>query len=87
MMKKMFLLLIVVIIILPLIAVSQKIGEYDTPDSARSVVVSNNIAYVADWVSGLQIVDVSIPLNPEFLGSYYTTGHASSVLFLIISPM
>ena len=79
MMKKMFLYLIVVIIILPLSAVYHKIGDYDTPGSAHSVFVSNNIAYVTDDYAGLLIIDVSNPQNPTFLGSYYTTGHALSV--------
>ena len=78
-MKKMFFFLIVVISILPLSAVYHKIGEYETPGNARSVVVSNNIAYVADYDTGLQIIDVSNPQNPALLGSYHTPSWASSV--------
>ena len=79
-MKKMFLFLIVIISILPLSAVYHKIGEYDTPGSAYSVFVSNNIAYVAEyWGSVLRIIDVSNPQNPFLLGYYNTPGYTSSV--------
>ena len=54
-------------------------GSYDTPGEALSVTVSNNIAYVADKESGLQIIDVSNPQNPFLLGSYDTPGYALSV--------
>jgi len=78
-MKKMVLFLIVVIIILPLSAVYHKIGEYDTPGSANSIFVSNNIVYVADGESGLQIIDVSNLQNPALLGYYDTLGYQYSV--------
>ena len=47
-------------------------GSYDTPGFAHEVALSGNYAYVADWDSGLQIIDVSDPSNPTFKGSYDT---------------
>jgi hypothetical protein len=42
------------------------------------VAVANGYAYVADWVGGLRVVDVSDPAAPVELGSYGTQ-HAWSV--------
>ncbi len=55
------------------------LGSYDIPGSARSVFVSDTLAYVAAYDSGLQIINVSDPINPEFVGSYNTTGRSYDV--------
>lgn len=47
-------------------------GAYDTPGLARQVAVSGDVAYVADGVRGLQIIDVSNPASPQWLGVYDT---------------
>ena len=78
-MKKMVLFIIVVLSLIPLSAVYFKIGDYDTPGSANSIFVSNNIVYVADGEPGLQIIDVSNPQNPSLLGSYDAPSYAYSV--------
>jgi hypothetical protein len=49
-------------------------GSYDTPDSARRVYVSGDYAYVADYASGLQIIDISTPSSPSLTGTYDTSG-------------
>ena len=54
-------------------------GSYDTPSSALGVVVSGNYAYVADYASGLQIIDVSNVTNPFRVGFYDTPGSAQRV--------
>nr|NGX43663.1 hypothetical protein [Chlamydiota bacterium] len=61
----------------------QLVGSYNTPDSARDVVVSGNYAYVADGgqSSGLQIIDVSNITNPTFAGFYDTPGISFHVAF------
>ncbi len=41
--------------------------------------VSGNYAYVADWGSGLQVIDVTIPSLPSLAGSYDTSGNAYGV--------
>lgn len=58
------------------------IGSYDTPGSANDVYVSGDYAYVADWDSGLQIIDISNPASPVPVGSYDTPGSALDVYVL-----
>ena len=55
------------------------VGSYDTPDYAAGVYVSGGYAYVADWLSGLQVIDVSNPSSPVLAGSYDTPGNAYGV--------
>lgn len=55
------------------------VGSYDTPDLAIGIFVVGNYAYVADYSSGLQIVNVSNPQSPTLAGSYNTPDHAISV--------
>jgi hypothetical protein len=43
------------------------------------VQVVGNYAYVADFNSGLQIIDISNPTNPTRKGSYDTSGYAAGV--------
>jgi len=45
-------------------------GNYNTTGSARDVTVSGNYAYVADASAGLQIIDISSPTSPTFIGNY-----------------
>jgi len=47
--------------------------------SARDVHVAGNRAYVADYESGLHVVDVSDPTSPVLAGSYDTAGTARDV--------
>ncbi len=44
------------------------LGNYDTTGQARGVMLDGNIAYVADYTAGLQIIDVSDPSAPVPLG-------------------
>ena len=64
------------------IAVEQsitQIGTYDTTGYAYGVEVVGNYAYVADWISGLQIINISNPTAPSLAGTYDTTGYARGV--------
>jgi hypothetical protein len=54
-------------------------GSCDTPGDAYDVAVSGNYAYVADQLSGLQVIDISDPTNPTSAGSYDTPGSAYGV--------
>jgi hypothetical protein len=54
-------------------------GSYDTPSDAKGVALFGNYAYVADYTSGLQIIDISNPSNPTFEGSYDTPDVAYGV--------
>jgi len=58
------------------------LGSYDTPGAALGVTVLNDLAYVADYESGLQIINVSNPTSPVLLGSYDTPGFAYGVYVL-----
>ena len=55
------------------------LGGYDTAGSAWSVQVVGNLAYVADYGAGLQILDVSNPAAVTRLGGYDTSGYACDV--------
>ena len=44
-------------------------GYVDTPGTAARVAVVGNLAYVADRLAGLQIVDISSPARPRIIGS------------------
>lgn len=55
-------------------------GGYDTPGDAWGVFVSGNRAFVADYDSGLQVIDISTPTSRPFeVGSYDTPDHAWGV--------
>ncbi len=49
-------------------------GSYDTAGEAWDMVLSGNHAFVADYSSGLQIVDISDLANPVLAGNYDTSG-------------
>ncbi len=51
----------------------------DTPGTGRNVVVSGDIAYVADFSGGLQVIDISNPDDRPVLGRYDTPGEAGAV--------
>lgn len=45
------------------------VGRYDTPSGARGVYVSGSLAYLGHGPEGLEIIDVSDPSTPTFVGS------------------
>ncbi len=52
----------------------------DTPSFAQSIEVVGDIAYVADWSSGLQIINLNADRNdPVIVGSFNTSGLAVDV--------
>ncbi|MFH2052547.1 MAG: FlgD immunoglobulin-like domain containing protein [bacterium] len=55
------------------------VGTCDTPGQARCVTLAGDIAYVADWASGLQVVDLSNPSSPTLAGSLALPGDAAAV--------
>jgi hypothetical protein len=55
------------------------VGSYDTPGLASGVFIAGSYAYVADYTSGLQVIDVSTPGSPTLAGSYDTPGSAFDV--------
>jgi hypothetical protein len=58
------------------------VGSYDTPGAARDVFVKDNYAYVADWSSGLQVIDVSDPANPYQISEWDTPSWAREVFVI-----
>ena len=54
-------------------------GSCDTPGNALGVAVAGDYAYVADYASGLQVIDISDPTNPVAAGSCDTPGTAYDV--------
>ena len=56
-------------------------GTLDTSGEARSVTLSpdGNTAYVADYLAGLQIINVSDSSNPTLIETFDTPGYAESV--------
>jgi hypothetical protein len=64
-----------------LINISAIIATLDTPNNVRGVILSadGTKAYVADYSSGLQIIDISDPRAPTILASIDTPGYARSV--------
>ncbi|MCF7810905.1 S8 family serine peptidase, partial [bacterium] len=55
------------------------LGHLETPDNASFVVVRDNTAYIACYQSGLMIVDVSDPENPEEISTFNTPGDGRRV--------
>ena len=54
-------------------------GSYDTPGDALSVAVAGDLAFIADFNSGLQIMDISNPAAPLLIGNFITPGQAWDV--------
>ncbi len=50
------------------------LGSVDTPGVALGVTVANGFAYVADFVAGVQVIDVHDPTAPALVGSLDTPG-------------
>ncbi|WP_375329244.1 Calx-beta domain-containing protein [Microcystis sp. BLCC-F210] len=55
------------------------VGSYNTSGLASDVQIVGNYAYVADYYSGLQIIDISNPAAPTLKGNYDTSGYAQDV--------
>ncbi len=54
-------------------------GSCDTPGACYDVHVTGDLAYVANYNSGLRVIDVSDPTDPTEIGSCYTPGRAYDV--------
>ncbi|MDH6097941.1 Ig-like domain-containing protein [Anabaenopsis sp. FSS-46] len=55
------------------------LSDYNTPGFATAVQVVGDYAYVADYESGLQIINITNPSNPSLTGSYNTPDFALGV--------
>jgi hypothetical protein len=57
----------------------QLISNFETPGSPYGVFVRDNYAYVADYDSGLQIIDIGNPANPVIIGDIDTLSYAGRI--------
>ena len=48
------------------------VGSYETSGYAQGIFISDTHAFVADGPSGLKIIDIGDPSNPNLIGSYDT---------------
>jgi hypothetical protein len=55
------------------------VGFFDTGDQAWDVAVSGDYAYVADGATGLRVINVSTPTNPQEVGFFDTAQAALGV--------
>jgi PKD repeat protein/surface antigen len=56
-----------------------KIGEKNTPGYAYDIALSGDYACIADFSSGMQVIDVTDPASPSTVGSVFTLGIAYGV--------
>lgn len=49
-------------------------GSLEPPDYALAVTAQGGYAYVADWMAGLQVVDIVDPSSPVLRGGLVTLG-------------
>lgn len=55
-----------------------ELGSYDTPGTAYGIEISDSLAFIADY-SSLQIINVSNPFSPAFVGSINAYGDETDV--------
>ena len=46
----------------------------------RRVFIRDNIAYVADWFSGIHLYDISTPQQPRLLSTFHTNGSSKGIV-------
>ena len=55
------------------------LGSVDTPGTAFDVQVVGNLAYVADFDDGVQVIDIENPANPRIVGAVATPARAEAL--------
>ena len=55
------------------------VGGVQTPGQPHAMVLSGNYVYVAALQTGLQVIDIADPQNPQIVGSVDTPRHAYNV--------
>lgn len=59
------------------------VGSWPTPGTAKDIYYSGDYVYIADSLSGLQIVDISDPASPTLTGNYsYSETDAAMGVFV-----
>lgn len=54
-------------------------GAYNTAGNARGIAVDGNYAYMADYLYGLQVINITNPATPTLAATYDTPGSAKGV--------
>ncbi len=49
----------------------QEINSFSIGHDTHSIFIQNNIAYLADFNEGLNVIDITDPLNPFLIGNYH----------------
>lgn len=62
-------------------ATRQLVSETAVSGEAQKIVLHNGIVYIASRQGGLQILDVTNPLQPVYLSGFDTVGYASDVAY------
>ncbi len=57
----------------------ETLGNCDTPGDSLAVAVDGNLAFVADWGTGVRIIDVTEPTAPTEIAWFDTPGEAADV--------
>ncbi|MCF7811356.1 choice-of-anchor D domain-containing protein [bacterium] len=67
-----FILFILSFLLLPVVTIAEitEVGSCDTPGRAMGVYIQGDYAYIAAYTSGLTVIDISDPENPEVVTSY-----------------
>ncbi len=60
-------------------AAIEEIGALDTPGTASDVAIAGELAFIADSESGIRIIDISTPAEPDEIGVLDTDGAAYAV--------
>jgi len=67
-------------IVFPVASHTQISNEGINQGGSRRAFIENNIAYVADWFSGLHLYDISDPTHIRHLSNYHTPGSSKGVV-------
>ncbi len=55
------------------------LGYLETPGYGQNIVISGTLAYIAEYKSGLRIIDISDPVNPVEIGAFCPTNDMTYV--------
>lgn len=67
-------------VVFPTTSHTQISNEGINQGGSRRAYIENNIAYVADWFSGLHLYDISDPTHIRHLSNYHTPGSSKGVV-------
>ncbi len=80
---KFVLLIFAGVLLIPVFLSAQNLefmSSYALPDGAYGITLVNNLAYIANDINGIQILDITDPYNPSGVGSYDTPGFTRNLV-------